>query len=522
MKRISILIAHAFALAAIAACGGHSVAIVAPAKTAPAPASAPPAAGSSAANREQPPPPSATKESPFPAVHRSKLANGLELDIVSAPALPIVQIRVLVHAGMNYGMPAAAEITAHILKDGGTRTVPSAELLRRIETLGATLGIDVDLDATVLSMGVVKTHLDEALAILGDVVQHPRFDETELAKLKSRETDEAASHMRSSGTWGARFIVQRELSAATSPYAEADVLPSTIAKVTAPVVRDFHKRYYVPKNVTLVIAGDVAPEATSAIAERVFGGWKGGDAPKVDFPAAIAPSGRRVILVHRPKSTQSDVFVASLMPPRKSSDWPSLRVAMQVYGGGATGRLFLDVREQRSLAYSAQAQIAELGHGDQPLLSYAGTQTPKTGLAVQGLLDNIARMGSAPPTPQETATARRFLSDVFAVRMETIGSIADMIVSQSKLDLPDTQGGSYWDAYRAALKQVTETDAAAAASKLFHADKALVVVAGDADVIATSLSHFGDVTVVDPTHEFTTIKTLPKNENAPLEIEQPK
>ena len=502
----------------IAACGGSPVAPPARPVTPPAPTVTAPVATEAAPTREQPPPPSASKESPFPAVKRANLANGVEVAVVEAHALPIVQLRVVVHAGMNYGTPAAAEITAQLLKDGGTRTVPSAELLRRIETLGASLGVDVDMDTTVLSMGVVRTHVDEALAILGDVVQHPKFDETELTKLKSRESDEAASHMRSSGTWGARFIVQRELFAATSPYAEADVLPSTVAKVSAATVRDFHKRFYVPKNVTVVVAGDIDAAAASATVERAFGAWKGGDPPKVAFPTAIAPSGRRVIILHRPKSAQSDVFVASLLPPRNSADWPAIRVTTQVFGGGATGRLFLDVREQRSLAYSSNAQIIELANGEQPLLSYAGTQTPKTGLAVQGILDNVARMPTEPPTPAEAAVASRFLSDVFAVRMETIGAIADMIVTQSRLGLPD----GYWDGYRSAVKKVNDADTKTEASKLFHADRALIVVAGDADLIAAPLTHFGDVTVVDPTKEFQTLKTLPKNESAPLEIETSK
>jgi hypothetical protein len=102
--------------------------------------------------------------------------------------------------------------------------------------------------------------------------------------------------------------------------------------------------------------------------------------------------------------------------------------------------------------------------------------------------------------------------------METIGSIADMVTTQARLGLPD----GYWDRYRAAVRQVTQTATGAESAKLFHPDTVLVVVAGDADVIAPALAHFGDVTVVDPMKELVTTKTLPKNESAPLEIEGPK
>ena len=97
--------------------------------------------------------------------------------------------------------------------------------------------------------------------------------------------------------------------------------------------------------------------------------------------------------------------------------------------------LFGDVREQRSLAYSTNSQIGELAHGNQPLYAYAGTKTPSTIAALQGLLENLEKMTTVPIAENEVASARRFLSDIFAVRIETIGSIANLIANQDALGL---------------------------------------------------------------------------------------
>ena len=464
-------------------------------------------------SRERPPGASSSKESPFPKVARQTLKNGLGVAVVEAHALPIVQLRVIVRAGSGYGAtPGAAELTAQLLKDGGTRTMPSAELLRRVETLGADLGVRVDFDSTVLSIAVPKDHLAEALALLGEVVTQPRLDDGELKKLKGRATDQAEDNARSNGKWTATRLMFRELYTSQNPYANYDLVPSEIAKVLPATVKDFHKRFYVPKNATVVIAGDVSPNAAHELAQKVFGGWIGGDAPKVQFPATIALSKRHVIVAHRPKSVQSDVFIAGLGPTRNSPDWPQIRVANQIMGGGVAGRLFLDVREQRSLAYSAYSRVVELAHAEQPVVLYAGTETAKTGLAAQGLIDNLEKIATAGVTAQETETARRYLSDVFAIRMETIGSIADMVVEADALSLPD----GYWDSYRTAVRAIDAQQAGAAATKLFHADRSVLVVAGDADQIAPMLARFGDVTVVDPEQEFKTVKTIPENKDAPL------
>jgi zinc protease len=510
MARASGVVAIGGALAAmLAACQGPQAASFGPRKV-----EIPVSDGAHSTNGAAPPtaaqnaPPSGVaKESPFPAVARTKLANGMGVDVVTSRALPIVQVRVLVRAGSGYGsVPGVATLTGDMLKDGGTRSMSSADLLRRVETLGSDLSVHTDFDGTVLSMAVTKDQLPEALGLLSQVVREPRFDNDELRKLKARTSDEAEDAARSSGAFTATRLVFRELFPEKSAYATYGLLPSEIAKVDGNAVRDFHRRFYVPKSTTLVLAGDVDEATAKSLAERNFGSWTGGEPPKVELAPPKAPSKTRVVIAHRPKSVQSDVYVAMIAPPRKADGWPAVRVANQILGGGVASRLFTDVREQRSLAYRTSAQVLELAHGEQPLVAYAGTQTDKTAQAVTGLVENLARMTSSPPNAAETESARRYISDVFAIRMETIGSIADMVVTQETFGLPD----GYWDAYRKQVRATEAPEAEAAAKKLYSPDKAIIVVAGDADVIGPELAKFGEVTVVDPEKEFKTMRTLPQ------------
>src|SRR5439155_16605897 len=126
---------------------------------------------------------------------------------------------------------------------------------------------------------------------------------------------------------------------------------------------------------TVVLAGDLDGATAQAKLDEHFGKWTGEAPPKIDFPPARGLKGTRVVVAHRPKSVQSDVFVAMLAPERRAPEGPLVRVANQVLGGGVASRLFLDVREQRSLAYRTNAQIMEVAHGEQPLVVYAGTET---------------------------------------------------------------------------------------------------------------------------------------------------
>jgi predicted Zn-dependent peptidase len=420
----------------------------------------------------------------------------------------VIELRVLVHAGAGFDAPGVGEITGEMLKDGGTRTMTGPELATKVETLGSSLGVDVGRDATELGMGVVRGQLEPALAILSEVLRAPRFDPGELTKLKTRLTEESEDAARSSGTWAAARILFHTLYPAGGPYAVAGLLPSEIAKVSGAGVRSFHSRFYQPSNVEVIVAGDVSADDARKAVEKVFGDWKPGATPppKVTYPEPKAPDATRVIIANRPKSVQSDCIVTELLPDRHDPHWPAVRVALHVFGGSGTGRLYNDVRETRSLAYRADATYIELAHGAQPLFAYAGTQAPKTADAVQGILDDLGSMRASPPADADVAASRRYLSDIFAVRMETIGAIADLVGSLRTLDLPD----DYWDTYRVALRGVTAAQADEQAAR-FASGHYLILVSGDADVIAAPLARFGDVTVVDPEHDFATLRTLPKN-----------
>jgi predicted Zn-dependent peptidase len=280
-------------------------------------------------------------------------------------------------------------------------------------------------------------------------------------------------------------------------------LPSQLAKVDVAEIRDFHRRFFVPKAATLVLAGDIDEATAKDLAQRHFGAWIGGEPPKLDFPPPRLPDKRRILLAHRPKSVQSDVFVGVLTPPRQDERWPAVKVANQVLGGGVASRLFSDVREQRSLAYATHSQIQELAHGPQPLILDASTESSKTRDAANGLLENLQRLRGSPPSPTETDIARRFLSDVFAIRMETVRALAEMVVTQETFRLP----ADYWERYRRAVRDTDATAAAEAAGALDTA-RALVVVAGDADVVGPSLARLGDVDVVDPEKEFKPMRTI--------------
>lgn len=59
-------------------------------------------------------------------------------------------------------------------------------------------------------------------------------------------------------------------------------------------IRNYYNKYYVPNNIAICMAGDLDPDATIALIEKYFGGWKAGDDCKAPvFPEIAAMNAPR-------------------------------------------------------------------------------------------------------------------------------------------------------------------------------------------------------------------------------------
>jgi predicted Zn-dependent peptidase len=368
-------------------------------------------------------------------------------------------------------------------------------------------------------MSVTRDHLAEALDIVGAVAQKPRFDATEFNKLKQRESDRVKSLARTSAGWAASMVLWSklyELPSAVHPYSRYDALPRDIDAIRLEDCRAWHKREFSPKNALLVLSGDVDPEEASEQAKRTFGAWTGQAPEAPSFTAPLSPGAIAVYLVDRPSSPQAEVYVATLGPERTSVEWPVLRVTTQILGGGVASRLFLDVREKRSLAYRTRAAAEQVAHGPVPIILSAGTQTAKAGVAAQALLEHFDALSKSAPTDEELDIATRFLSDVFLVGVDTVATIATMSADLAVYGLSN----DWYDGYRAAVRDVKGPAVFGLSQQYFKPQKAMLVVAGDAARLGKPLSHFGAVRIVDAEHGFVVKTTIPQDATASFELQR--
>ena len=440
---------------------------------------------------------------PFPHAQSLTLENGLQVDLIERHSIPVIELELVVNSGLasEGSRPGAAKITPEWLEAGGAGRWNSQQLREAVDGLGTSLDINVHRDFSRLSMAVTSDRLAPAIEILGALVQTPHFDHQEFVKLRQRELERVRSLARTSGAWMAQMWLQRQLfrlPIGVHPYASFDILPSELERLDEASCRGWFKEFITPQNARLIVVGDASLERLRLEVQRVFARWTGPEVAAFNPSVAETTSKFELFVVDRPNSTQSDIYLAFLGPNRRDPDFPQAATLQQIVGGGVAGRLFLDIREKRSLAYSTSAGIKELAQAPSVLYFSAGTQTSKTAETVGALLQHLDNMEKGTVSPDELDAAQHFLVDSMPIRWEQVQSLASQLTQLRTLGLPL----DHYDFIRDKIANTTVDEVNRVARKLYRRDSAVIVVAGDANVVATGLTKYGPVTRVDPSQNF--------------------
>lgn len=441
---------------------------------------------------DRPPVGDKARDVAFPPIARNALGSGLELNSVEMRQLPTVQIELVIKSGSAADPEALhglSGLVASMLKEGTTRH-SSAQIAEAVDFLGAELWVDNDEETIRIHMQALSEHLSEALGLVAELAMRPKFSDVELGKLKKREKDRLMLQSQNPN-----FLVAREFHRALygkHPYAEIDTTVAVVEKVKRKDLADWHAANFAPNNAFLVVVGDVTAAATQQAAELAFKGWKAHTVPETTYAAPPVRTQRDVILIDRPQSVQSVIFVGNLAIERSHPDFIPLMVANQVLGGSAASRLFMDLREKQSLTYGAYSTVYERVQVA-PFRAYAAVRNEVTPQAMKAFMEHLDRIVKDAAPADELGDAKRYLTDRFPLRIETPGKIAGLVSDLRLYGFPD----DYWKSYNSQVGAVEPAQALGAAQRHVHPDKALIVVVGKAADIKDALSAYGPVTVLD-------------------------
>lgn len=434
------------------------------------------------------------------------LNNAFTVGTLSQPGLPLVHLRWTILSGISHDddRPGVSMMTARLMKEGGAGGLSGQKLAEQVELLGSSLDVSVTHDRTVFSMTVTRELLGDAIRSMATVIQSPNLAAADQTSLKKRMVTEAQNLARENAPWVGSVMLHKKLFVSPqNPYYYFDTPADELQKLTVGDCKTFYQKQYVAKNMFLVAAGDVSHDEVVTLLNAELKTIRVAEPQKPLKTAGIAPAIQSFTVIDRPKSTQSNVYIGALGPPRSSVEWPAWITANHLLGG-TSGRLYSTVREKAALTYSVGSQVAEFAQGPSIAVVHAATEPVKTALTVRAILQEFDKLQTEPPTAANVSNSVRFLSDNTAIRLETVAALAGELTKNHVLGLPDDTP----NLLRRSLQNVTHDQVVKVAALYFRPAVAQVVVVGDASLVAPLLSSLGTVLVVDPQASFAIKETL--------------
>jgi zinc protease len=448
-------------------------------------------------DRSQAPGSGSVRSFDFPPVVASSLPNGLDLKMARMTRVPLVTVRVALDAGEAL-LPDASGGLAVLSGeglDGGSLKLSGPELAEALEGIGTGLSVQTGWDATTASLTCLAERMEEAVALLAEALLRPAFPTEEVDRIQIQRLAAIRQRKMDPGSL-ADDVAAHFFYSGSSPYHRPLAgTHESVERFGPEEVRSFVSEHYNPSGAGMVVVGDVEVSEVEALARAHFGGWDGGPGERQGAEAIPRFAERRVLVVDRPGSVQSEIRIGQVGVPRSTPHFFPLKVFNSVLGGAFTSRLMLNLREKQGFTYGVRSRFS-LRRRAGPFGISMAVATEVTAAAVKEALAELEGLLEDGPTEKEVERARDYIAGVFPLHLETTGQVAARLSELQIYDLPD----DFFGTYRDRIREVTAGAALAAGRETVRPQELVVVVAGDAKGIREPLEDlgFGPVEVVSP------------------------
>jgi predicted Zn-dependent peptidase len=328
------------------------------------------------------------------------LANGLRVATRNMPGAETAAVALHAETGSRYE-PAMLNGLAHlfehmVFKGAGGRS--AREISEAIEDVGGDLNAATDRDSTVFSASALPEHVGLGVELIADMLRRPHFDAADL----EREKDVVLQELGEARDTPNDIIFDDLHEAAFAGQALGRPVlggEASIAAITAEDLDGWRAGQYRAGSLSLVAAGKVEHARMVELADTWFGDLDGGTAPAPE-PAHFTGGNR----VGRSHGDQAHLALGFAGPGLLEPEAYSARLFADIAGGGASSRLFQQLREERGFAYSVWASFQPWR--DAGLTSvYAATARSQSAAAAQ-LVEQVLVETAEQATDRELARVK--------------------------------------------------------------------------------------------------------------------
>jgi len=394
------------------------------------------------------------------------LANGLTVLVHEDHHVPVAAVSVWYHVGSKNerrGQTGLAHLFEHVMFEGSQHVTHG--FFEPLQRAGGTLNGSTSADRTNYWEVVPTGALELALWMEADRMGWllPALSEERFNTQREVVLNERRQSYENKPYGLAYFAMLDALHPEDHPYRWPVIGdPADLRAMSVDDARAFFSRFYHPGNASLVVAGDVAPDAVFRMAERLFGDIPTGPVVTPVVAPPMPSVAERVYLEDRVELPR--LYLAWPSPSLFAADDAELDLAADMLANGKTSRLY------RTLVHDARI-VAELGASQgsrelQGMFQITATAAPGHTLdeVHRALTTALSSMADTGPSAAELSREQVQAEATFLSRLQTLGGFggkSDQLnayqVYLGRPDYFDTDLRRYLDATPASVRDAVQT-----------------------------------------------------------------
>jgi zinc protease len=325
----------------------------------------------------------------IPNIWKDSLSNGIRIIGTKTDELPMVFLRVNIEVGQMFDKPEQLGISSLLsnMLEESTTNASADEIDHKLNAMGSSIFINTTTKEINFYVSTLTRNIDSTLAILNDMLLHPKFDRTEFNKIKAKQLE-----LINVGAYNPKTLpyklFERILYGPNNVMANSSFgTVETVNSIWLKDLKTYYETNFVPSVTTITYVGNIDKDKLLAKLEFLKE-WKGSTVVhhKCNVPSIEKT---KIYFFDKPNATQSQIRIGYMgLPYDATGPFYKSIVATYALSTPFTSRINLNLREKHGYCYSASASF----YGDkfpEAFILEADVKESKTDSALIEIMNEI-------------------------------------------------------------------------------------------------------------------------------------
>ncbi|MDQ6921079.1 MAG: insulinase family protein [Candidatus Dormibacteraeota bacterium] len=368
-----------------------------------------------------------------PNQSRHVLKGGAKLLTATLPDRMSTALVVMLGVGSRFEddrIGGASHFIEHLFFKGTRRRPTAKEIAEAIEGVGGVMNASTDKEVTVYWTRVPADRVDLAADVLFDIVSDSQFAPDDVERERMVILEELKMYLDQPQDY-VHSLFER-IMWPNHPLGR-DIIGTmeSVSSTSRDDLLTYLEGHYRLPNLVMAMSGAIEPDQALRLVESRLTLPEGPNGSG-EYVAAPGPLTEPVVLLHKKDTEQAHICLGTRALSYLDPDRYALDLLNTILGEGMSSRLFLEIREQRGLAYDVHSFSSK--HSDGGYFAvYMGVDPKKAEEAVNAVMAELRRIASELVPEEELTKAKEFTKGRLRLGLEGTNSLATWLCQQELL-----------------------------------------------------------------------------------------